>query len=273
MIQYMVPSYFVEREFFIAMMGTELPKDLRWPDVPLPFEAGIIYVPLGYLKDPEGDDISALLWCRKRKGDVLKIRKFVNVEFSEEAFFVVAIGEPEKQRAYSLAVHADETPYLIPSEVNVPQGRMGVFDAPITMDDDRFLRNATALCMSILMSIQFRPRFLTSSTKVEGKKTKKGRGGRDVWTPNIVGKGYLLRTAHQGGTHASPRAYWRPAHWVHQAVGSIKNNPDFISINKLPRDDEGKIDWKNITDDVKTKFWKCHKLTLIEEPVLVMGSK
>src|SRR5262245_17937876 len=40
-----LPSFFITREFLAAISNTELPN-IRWTDAKLPFEAGLLYLPL-----------------------------------------------------------------------------------------------------------------------------------------------------------------------------------------------------------------------------------
>src|SRR5262245_28841218 len=49
-----LPSFFVAKEFLAAIAQTDLLVDLKWTDAQLPYDAGLLYLPLGVLKDSEG---------------------------------------------------------------------------------------------------------------------------------------------------------------------------------------------------------------------------
>lgn len=216
-----LPAFFVAREFFAAINQTELPNDLRWTDAKLPHEAGLLYLPVGALRDLEGTSVNILAWMRMRAGEEIMIGERVKCKAAfggeDDSFMVAAICQSESERAYSRAVAASQTPYIVAPTVLIPGGD-GIFDLPITADDEVFLSHMVAVCFSLLLSIHAKPELLTPGCRAEGKKTKKAQ--REIWTPNVIGKNYMVKREHQGGNHASPRYHWRRGHFRAQRHGA-----------------------------------------------------
>jgi hypothetical protein len=212
---YNLPALFVGKEFFGAICQTDLPADTRWTEAQLPYEAGLLYLPLGAMRDPEGASVNVLAWWRARKGEQVMVGERTQINCKADQLTVVAICEPSSQRMYSRAVDSTQTPYIIAPTIEA--GARGVWDLPITSDDETFLSRMVSVCFSLLIAQTARPELLTPEHRATGKRTKKAP--REIWTPNFLGKGYTARRETAEGTHASPRLHWRRGHFRNQAYG------------------------------------------------------
>lgn len=263
-----LPAFFVSREFLAAICQTDLPDDIKWTDTKLPYDAGLLYLPLGALRDPEGAAVNVLGWHRLRKGEQILVGRKMKIDCIEDAFIVLGLCEPSVTRMYSRCVDASQTHYI--AAPTVTASTRGIFDLPLTKDDEVFLSQMVSICFSILLSLNAKPELLTPGqlSTGKGKKTKKAK--REFWTPNIIGRSYRVQREHRGGSHASPRLHWRRGRWNHQPIGNYRGNPDFVSAATLPRLADGRIDWDAVSDDVRERFWKYHKHIWLE-PVLIEG--
>lgn len=223
---YGLPAFFITREFLAAISNTDLPDDLKWTDVRLPFEAGLIYLPTTALKDPEGAGVNVLGWLRQRKGDSVMVGERVQISGMDDTFTVFGVCDTRTERLYSRSVSAASAPYIVAP--TIASGAQGVFDLPITKDDEAFLSQMVCLCFSILLSVSVRPEMLTEGRRVTGKRAK--RRQRETWTPNYIGRNYVARRESQGGTHASPRLHWRRGHFRHQRYGAHLSESKLIWI-------------------------------------------
>src|SRR5262249_18461727 len=192
-----LPAFFVTKEFLLAVSNTDLPDDIRWTEARLPFDAGLLYLPKNTLFDPAGDAVTVLGWSRAMKGDQVLVGNKARVDCVDHTFTVFAICDSNTERLYSSAVRADEMEYIKWKTGNTKP--VSPFDMPLTSDDKSFLHQLVCVTFSLLLAQTAKPA-LTTPGKREGshKKSK-----RETWTPNYLGKGYVFKREHQGGTHAS----------------------------------------------------------------------
>lgn len=250
-----LPAFFVAREFLAAICQTDLPDDMKWTDAKLPYDAGLLYLPLGTLRDPEGAAVNVLGWCRQRKGEQIRIGEKTQMNCTEDAFVVFGLCDPSAERLYSRGVNALQTPYIVAPTVDIDSDERGLFDLPITRDDEAFLSQMTSVCFSLLLVQTAKPGLVTVGQR-SGKQSKRGK--REFWTPNFIGRSYRIRREHQGGTHDSPKAGWRRGHFTHQPIGDYRRNPDFVSVASLPRSQDGRINWEAVSDETQEAFWRNH---------------
>lgn len=264
---YDLPAYFVGGEFLTAISHTDLPAGIKWTEATLPYDAGLLYLPVGALLDPEGASVNVLGWHRQRKGERIVVGE-TRLDCADDAFVVWGLCDQSAGRMYSRAVNASQTPYIAAPTTNYE--RRGIFDLPLTKEDEAFVSQMVGLCFSLLIAQTAKPELVTEGHR-QGKHTK--RGNREFWTPNFIGRKYVIRREYQGGTHESPRFHWRPGHWTHQPIGkgARRSNPDFVSAATLPRNADNSIKWEEVSEDVRERFWRYHKPDLLE-PVLVEGT-
>src|SRR6266542_3581367 len=253
-----LPTFFVSKDL-LSEVSNDLPPNARWTDAKLPFEAGLLYLPVRALTDPEGKPVNVLAWARQRKGEQIMVGSRTRVICAEDAFIVCGICDSWTERLYSRTIKASQTPYIVGPTVGEVRG---VFDVPITSDDATFLSQITSLCFALLLIQRARPDFVTEGHRKTGARTEKVNG--DVWTPNFIGRTNRIRREPQGGTHASPRSKRRRGHWTHQPIGPFQKNPDFVPISTLPYLEDGRIDWEKVPNDTQRAFWDNHELMWID---------
>ena len=73
------------------------------------------------------------------------------------------------------------------------------------------------------------------------------------------------------GTNASPRMHIRRGHVTWQVVGP-RTSEAFVSANVLPRNEQGCVDWAQVTPEVRENFLRSHKRLWLE-PVLIGGNE
>lgn len=260
------PTFFVDAQLLSAVLNTNPPSGVRWSEMKLPFEAGVFVLPRGSLRYIDGSEVNHLGWLRAREGNGCCFgagAPIVNVPY--DAFIIYALPLNEDGTILYSTLDAKQRPYIDDSPLE--ESWRGTFDLPLTSDDQGFLLLCRSLVFGLLMVMNARPSLISYGRR-EGKQSKKSQ--REFWTPNVIGRGYRAQREHQGGTHASPKAGWRRGHYTHQVVGNIRNNPDFVSATDLPRLPDGRIDWANIDDDTRIRFWRYHYHHWLE-PIWVDG--
>jgi hypothetical protein len=260
------PIFFVNAQLLSAVLNTSLPAGIRWSEMKLPFEAGVFCLPRGTLRYVDGTEVNHLGWLRARKGDLFRFGSLeAAVSVPYDAFTVYAQPLNEDGTILYSSLDENERPYI--DDGIIEESWRGTFDLPLTAGDDEFLRLCRSLTFGLLMVMVSRPSLVSYGGR-ERKQSKKSE--REFWAPNIIGRDYKAQREHQGGTHASPRGGWRRGHYTHQLIGSIKNNPDFISAASLPRLQDGRIDWASIDDETRAKFWLHHEHRWLE-PIWIDG--
>ena len=59
--------------------------------------------------------------------------------------------------------------------------------------------------------------------------------------------------------------HWRRGHWAYQVIGKKE---DLVPVAQLPRDGHGGIDWPQVEESVRLRFWKSHRRVWVE-PTLI----
>ena len=67
--EHRMPLMFLDPQFLRAVLMTDFPEPITWPDLHLPYEHGIFMLPKGALLTPEGHDIAFIHYSRKRRGE------------------------------------------------------------------------------------------------------------------------------------------------------------------------------------------------------------
>lgn len=220
--QYQFPALFLAPGMFAAIAETEPPADLRWQDLPLPFEAGTLCLPAGALRHPDGGACDVLCWARVRAGEALEWPGAPAVKLEEDVFIAWAglTGSPGFPLLDSV-LNARSSPLVGDSHspgVHTQPGRDGIYSLPLAASESEFLRQCRAIVFSALLAIEARPALLSEGRRVRAQKP----GRREIWTPNVIGREYQIAREASGaaGAHASPRLHWRRGHFRGQRVGA-----------------------------------------------------
>jgi hypothetical protein len=124
-----------------------------------------------------------------------------------------------------------------------------------------------SLVTRLLFILTIRPGSVTIGRCVRPEKIKKGKVKHDaLWSPNIIGANYRTVREDGAGVGKSPREHYRRGHSILQVKG--KKSDELIKVEQLPRTEEGEIDWQNIDEITKKKFWARHERIWVK-PILV----
>lgn len=137
--------------------------------------------------------------------------------------------------------------------------------------EKQFQQKIVFFAIKLLLAITAEPEYIVpGKLQRREKRDRKGRIQQEaLWNPNVIG-GNFRAVRHSGepgtGSHASPRWHWRRQRMTYQVVG--KRGPDFVYRESLPKDDKGRVDWKQVPEETRLKFWSNHKLLWLK-PTLV----
>lgn len=224
--QHAQPCLYIAPELFGAIAHTDPPPDIRWVDLPLPFESAVLMLPRGALFHPTDGEVYFLGYARIRASEFIRFSPaFRWSEVKDDVFCVyTALADQANFPFLDTTLNALTMP-RIGDRQNWAGGKPAVYTVragPHEMDiaesESDFLNQCVQLVFSLLMAMTARPALLSEGRKVGHHKKSR----REIWEPNIVGRDYrIVREAHntEQGTHASPRTHWRRGHWRLQRHG------------------------------------------------------
>lgn len=211
-----VPIFFVAPDLLRAVQMSIPPVDLDWVTLHLPFGSAAFALPRGSLSHPVSGEISYVWYSRIRKGQPFP--KFGDAKYqglAEDDFFLVrgTCAESKEAPSFQRFITSSETPTLNLKDFGAVAGKSGF---GVTVEDSEVVSAITTLIFSLIFAMNARKE-LWEHGHPTGKTAK---SGVEFWTPNIVGKGYVLKGEHpgsHGGT--SPRMHWRRGHMRQQPYG------------------------------------------------------
>jgi hypothetical protein len=205
--KYQFPTLFVEKELLAAVIRTEPPSDTKWEDMKMPYEAGLLCLPVGMLRHPTDGAVNFLAWARFLPDE--------GSPFSKFGVWTVLTECPTYPTMYSL-LRSDLNPYIssIP-EINPHE--LHEIDIPLSTDEESFLDKCRAVIFGTFLALESRPSLISYGRKVGVHKKSR----REIWEPNVIGRGYrIIRLPGETGTHSSPRMHWRRGHYRWQPFGA-----------------------------------------------------
>jgi hypothetical protein len=216
LVQLRVPIFFVAPDLLRAVQLSIPPVDLDWVNLHLPFESAAFALPRGSLSHPEHGEISYVWYSRMRKG--MPFPRFGEAKYhgiAEDDLFLVrgTCAEAKEAPSFQRLIAHSEAPTLDLKDHHAVVGKAGF---GVTDEDSDVVSAITTLIFSLVFAMNAR-RGLWEHGRPTGKTAK---SGVEFWTPNIIGKGYVLK-GHQTGAHAgtSPRMHWRRGHMRQQPFG------------------------------------------------------
>lgn len=209
-----IPQLFMAKELLEAVMRTDVPKDLKWWDVKLPFQAGFLYLPKGCLKNPKGDDVGYIGWAR------LTPEEFdPSAPMPCHAFQIAVRTMDEMGSTYTKLINSEEDLDLFDLKMDAIQPEDDPFALEMDSSEEEFMVRMVRLTISLLMIPSAREELWEKEKKVKTVHCKK-RGDKEFWQPGVIGRHYKIpRIESVGGSHASPRAHWRRGHYRNQKFG------------------------------------------------------
>ena len=244
LIQHQVPTFFIAPDLLEAVRQTDIDMDIAWPEIRLPYEAGLFMMPRGGLVHPVEKDVAFILWCRTHEGDPLRVPLLGDTLFhyGNTAFTIVCLTA-DRGVWFDSVLNAKVRPMLRlgnlfyrapgePTPCHVTKEDMMPWQVPLEEVDAEWLEEVGRVVFGTFLIMNARPELVERSRLV--RKLPESKGGREFWSPNIIGRRYKIKrevprvgpdgkfiiTQREHGTHASPRAHWRRGHMRQQPIGT-----------------------------------------------------
>lgn len=221
-----IPTMFISASMVKAVRATEFEGDIDWNAMKLPYEAGVFVLPRGALIHPKDGECCCILYGRIPAGDYrIPVPNLPEIRIANDAFNMMTLC-PQAGIWYDSVLTKERRPtvklrnlFYLEEGQRTPKIELGTpLDVDLTLDDEQFLQETATICLGTLMVMAARPALVSPGTH---RKTISGaHGPREFWSPNIVGKDYVVRGEAAGGSHRSPRMHWRRGHLRNQAVGA-----------------------------------------------------
>jgi hypothetical protein len=200
MAQFGMPTFFVAPDLAESLLLTDMADDIHWPDLKRPFDAGLFMLPKGFLLGADGRRYDWMAWAYLPKtaghqGELL------------DQLFLYS-GTPD--------------PFIVAQTALGPErllreGPMQIDDTFEGIHDSLQIMNTVArLVLGLFIVMNTKPEFLEPGRRLSNQSKQ---SGNETWTPNVVGRKYILPRMPHDGTHASPRMHWRRGHFRNQHFG------------------------------------------------------
>ena len=219
LVKFKVPIFFVAPDLLAAVRMSVPPIDLDWIDMRLPFDSAAFALPRGSLSHTSRGDVSYLWYARIRKGQPYYLYpEPTPLGIADEDAFMVFISCMDRN-VLSHIVPGSSQPTIPMKDLS---NGFELIDAStlsragFVEDDMTLVSSAVTLLFSLLFVMSAREG-LWERGQWTGKRSKRGL---EFWTPNILGKDYVLkRNTQSSGSGASPRMHWRRGHMRQQPYG------------------------------------------------------
>jgi hypothetical protein len=212
MSQYQMPTFFVAPDLAESLLLTDMADDIHWTDLKRPFDAGLFMLPKRFLLGADGYRYDWMAWAffpknaRDREGALFdQLYLFSGTRDCPHAELVLtsALGPLRK----------------------LGEGKFEV-DEVSGMGETLDVMNAVAkLVLGLFIVMNTKPEFVEAGRRLSNQ-TK--ASGNETWTPNVVGRKYVLPRMPHDGTHASPRMHWRRGHFRNQHFGKLNAETKII---------------------------------------------
>lgn len=277
-VEYGVSVYYLGEDFIRAVAATELPKDFTLQDLHLPLPGLLFAFPTKFMQEYIGRDMCYVMAAEFGRGEYACPPQLM----WSSTYNRLKITAPDKFawhfHTYSKGqIGSYVSGFWKKDPIDYALTRYGYTDytggpAERVKDDQEITERMNALMFKLLVVLETRPALVETGVVQRAAKTNKRTGEveqSELWSPNVIGFKYkaVRHAADQQGTHASPCWHWRKGHITHQRVGSL-NSPDFVSIASLPHRPDGEVDWIQVPDDTRARFWRSHKRLWLE-PTLI----
>ena len=220
LIRLKVPLFFVAPDLFTSVQKSTPPGELDWVNMRLPFDSAAFVLPRGSLVHESRGEVDYLWYTRLRKHDPLP--SYPGIESAgvsdDDCFMIFApCMSSANRRVPGLFYFGSKTPVLDLKDADRTElsDPVGAEKAGLLADDMSFLSIASTLLCNLLLVMDARKELLTPG-QWNGKKTSRGL---EFWTPNMLGKDYVLRRPSVSGDGPTPRMHWRRGHVRQQPYG------------------------------------------------------
>jgi hypothetical protein len=218
---YRMPTYYISRTLLEAVLQSDLPEGTTWDSLSLPMPAGTIMLPRGVVSHPLKGDVGFICYASLPPA----------IGISKENLFLLFFSCPDQAQTISF-----NSSYLLlqpGEEVNsrafddfaaAAKNTMNVsYNEYFWSDEEKeklasFSAHVGNLLFRILLVMQACPKLLSKGQHT-GKRNKRGR---EIWTPNIIGKDYAIKRSgptSEGSGGWNVRMHWRRGHLRQQPHG------------------------------------------------------
>lgn len=284
-----VPTYFVAPEFALAVANTDLPGDFKFAELRWPLNAQIFVLPDEFVAQYYGNCYAPFLSVsRLQKGDypggfgkmpevevplmpvginvdkmIIDFPAFLGLDMPTDynGNYPMNLGV----EVFKTAPWADMTGYE-------EKAHGVVFDRRHELnkeEENEFIQKALQLAVKLILTIAERPGLVEHGTVTRHAKVHQGRVIQpQLVSANVIGRTYRIRreiTSHAvaaSGQRRPPRFKYRRGHLTWQAKRF--KNLEFISVDQMPRKEEGIIDFDAAGELLSGKFRACHERKWIE---------
>lgn len=231
-----MPYYYVSEKLLEALLLTDLPETIRWPELDYPLPAATFMLPEGMVKHPTEGSVYWISYAMAPIGTYIRNPVFNRVMemradkpgITHTFLVLTSTMEAPLSPLYHVVLNND-APFVSMEAIedamqglpNNPgsDGRYGPFDMKTDEIDDRFNNLIASLVFRLILTWEAEPA-LVSKGGFTGKRLKTGR---EIWTPNFIGRNYKHETTTQGsepgGGGWTVRPHWRRGHYRQQRYG------------------------------------------------------
>lgn len=224
LVQEQVPTYYAGKDLMLATMASKPPDmkviDLRWPRNALMF-----MLPHKFFDTPQGNHARFIGVCKYTKSDSRVHWPSVGIDlpihFDQFLGSIGTICLTSEGEVYAGWLPFGETTML--SECLSFTKHEFHYSPSVRLKDaekdSQFIYQCSDSAIRLLLAMQARPDLVESGSMVKPSRMKKGHYRPEIWQPNFIGRKYVTKREHQGGTHASPKLHWRSGHFRNQPYG------------------------------------------------------
>lgn len=248
------PTFFVSKEMMQAAMATQPPAEVDWSKMNLPYEVGCFVFPKGMLQFPDDEgECHFGMWSRIRRGKYDLSHVKFEIDYHTESFTIDTFSG---KNFYDYL-----TNYVVPFKPEDTVDNLGDNFDPLALHltdtEARFSARLATIMFNLLLIMNMRPEYVESGAKV-GRHKKRNV---ELWTPNIIGRRYVVKKTLSNGTGEKRRMHWRRGHLRQQPFG-----PYTVETRSIMNEQTQQL------EDKKIRVYKEHK-TIWIEPMLVGGKE
>lgn len=222
---YGAPRFFVTKEILKAAMMTQPPDEVDWSTMKLPFESAVFIFPRGVLFFPDNEgECHMAMYTRTRKQIYQLPSAKWEVDYKTESFTINSFSSVHYYDYLSNFV-APYSPGII-NNLEIEDD----FQVRLTDSEAEFNGVLAKIVFNLLLIMNERPDILERGVKVGTHKKRRC----EMWTPNVIGRRFVVRRETYGKSDLHPRMHWRRGHWRQQPFGTYKVEPEVrhVSVNE-----------------------------------------
>ncbi len=237
LIEYKVPTYFVDENLCRAVDRTEPPSSVSMADIKWPMPAMMFVLPDRFLVEKFGVPIYNIRVIRFDKThEVLDLpittpyggMRPITFESQTPPIIMIAFHffapGADQPTNFFMRLRLDESLIETQHDLMLSLDRMDGLKLSygnMTPDQEKIITsNVGMFIIKLLLAMTARPSFMISEGTC-ARQAKVGKGRPALWNPSFIGQGYRLQSEVKSGagTHGSPIMHWRDGHFRSQPYG------------------------------------------------------